>query len=69
MSPSGFFRRWSAQLSIQSRDQFLLELATLLALEQARERRRLCTDVALYRKACEATAAELDMREGLGATA
>jgi hypothetical protein len=59
MSPHEFYRRWAPKVEAHSRDEFLLELAALLTVEQARERRRLCTDSALYREACEETAAEV----------
>jgi len=42
-----------------ARAAFAAELAALLDLERARERRRLCTDPALYREACEETASEI----------
>ena len=42
-----------------ARAAFAAELAALLDLERARERRRLCTDPALYREACEETAEEI----------
>jgi hypothetical protein len=72
MSPHEFFKRWAPELRIESHERFLVELAMLLTLEQARERRLLCTDTRLYREACEATAADLrrfDPAESLKATA
>jgi hypothetical protein len=54
-----FRRRWEARISRSARATFAAELATLLELERARERRRLCTDPALYREACEETADEI----------
>jgi hypothetical protein len=72
MSPHEFFRRWAPRIDADSRDEFLMELAMLMTVEQARERRRLCTDARVYRHACEETAAELrrlDVTEALEATA
>jgi hypothetical protein len=72
MTPNDFYRRWAPRIDADSRDGFLMELAMLMTVEQARERRRLCTDGRLYRQACEETAAELrrtDVTEALGATA
>jgi hypothetical protein len=59
MTPRDFFTRWAARLDDADRDDFMLELAALLTLEQARERRRLCTDPRAYRQAVEETAAEI----------
>jgi len=54
-----FRRRWEARIPRPTRSTFAAELAGLLELERARERRRLCTDPALYREACDATADEI----------
>ena len=59
MTPHEFFTHWSERLGPEHRDQFMLELSMLLSVEQARERRRLCTDRRLYREACEETLAEI----------
>jgi hypothetical protein len=72
MSPHEFFERWTPELRTESRERFLVELAMLLTLEQARERHLLCTDARLYREACETTAADLrrrDLSASLKATA
>jgi hypothetical protein len=72
MSPHDFVRRWSPRISPESRDEFLMELAMVMTLEQGRERRRICTDTSAYRQACEETGAELrrfDATRALGATA
>lgn len=54
-----FRRRWEARIPRPARAAFAADLAMLLELERARERRRLCTDPALYREACEETAGEI----------
>lgn len=54
-----FRRRWQPRIPRTARSAFAVELAALLDLERARERRRLCTDPALYRDACEETAGEI----------
>ncbi len=59
MEADAFYRHWAERLDEQWREEFMMELAALMAAEQARERRRLCTDAALYRAACDQTAAEL----------
>ncbi len=59
MEPDVFYQRWATRLDEGLRDQFMMELAALITDEQARERRRLCTDPELYRAACDATAAEI----------
>ena len=59
MTPHEFFTHWSGRLNPEDRDQFMVELSLLLSVEQAQERRRLCTDRRLYREACEQTMAEL----------
>jgi len=59
MTPHDFIGRWALHLPEECREAFIAEIAQFLTLEQARERRRLCTDAALYRKACEETAAEI----------
>jgi hypothetical protein len=59
MTSNEFFRRWSTRIDAVHREQFIVELAGLVTFEQARERRRLCTDTGLYRKACEETTADL----------
>jgi hypothetical protein len=61
MSPHDFYTRWASRLHEAHREQFLLELATLITLEQARERRRVCTDDRHYRDACDETAAEISV--------
>jgi hypothetical protein len=67
--PNQFFDRWAGRLPESDREQFLMELAALLTLEQARERRRLCTDRDLYRRACEETSAEVKDFAGAGGVA
>ena len=59
MTRHEFIGRWVFYLPEEYREVFIAELAQLLTLEQARERRRLCTDAALYQKACEETAEEI----------
>ena len=59
MTGHEFIGRWVFYLPEEYREVFIADLAQLLTLEQARERRRLCTDTALYRKACEDTVAEI----------
>ncbi|MBI2159754.1 MAG: hypothetical protein HYU25_05100 [Candidatus Rokubacteria bacterium] len=54
-----FIGRWAFHLPEEYREVFMTELAQLLTFEQARERRRLCTDTALYEQACEETAEEI----------
>lgn len=41
MTPHEFCSRWASRLDPAERDQFVLELAILLTMEQALERRRL----------------------------
>ena len=59
MTPHDFVGRWVLHLPKEYREAFIAELAQFLTREQARERRRLCTDAALYQKACEETAEEI----------
>ena len=59
MTPHDFIGRWALHLPEKYREAFIAEIAQFLTREQARERRRLCTDAALYRKACEETAEEI----------
>lgn len=59
MTRHDFIGRWAFHLSEEYREVFLTELALLLTLEQAMERRRLCTDAVLYERACEETAEEI----------
>jgi len=59
MTPHDFIGRWALHLPKEYREAFIAELAQFLTREQARERRRLCTDTALYQKACEETAEEI----------
>ena len=59
MTPHDFVGCWALHLPEEYREAFIAEREQFLALEQARERRRLCTDTALYQKACEETAAEI----------
>ena len=59
MTRHDFIGRWAFHLPAEYREAFIAELAQLLTLEQARERRRLCTDAALYQKACGETAEEI----------
>ena len=59
MTRHDFIGRWALHLPKEYREAFIAELAQFLTREQARERRRLCTDTALYQKACEETAAEI----------
>jgi len=59
MTPHDFVGRWALHLPEEYREAFIAELGQLLTLEQARERRRLCTDAAMYQNACEETAEEI----------
>jgi hypothetical protein len=59
MTPHDFVGHWAFHLPEKYREVFIAELVKLLTLEQARERRRLCTDAALYQNACEETAEEI----------
>jgi len=59
MTRHDFIGRWAFHLPEEYWEVFIAELAKLLTLEQARERRRLCTDTALYQKACEETVEEI----------
>jgi hypothetical protein len=60
VSPAAFIRRWAKLLPEGERITFFLEVAALMACEQARERRRLCTGTREeFDRACEQTAAEL----------
>lgn len=59
MTPEQFFERWAGHLPLRLRRRFLADLGALVAHEQARERRRLCTDEALYQRACADTAEEI----------
>jgi len=59
MTPHDFVGHWAFHLPEKYREVFIAELVKLLTLEQARERRRLCTDAALYQNACAETAEEI----------
>ena len=59
MTRHDFIGRWAFNLREEYREVFIAELAKLLTLEQARERRRLCTDTALYQNACAETTEEI----------
>lgn len=59
MTRQEFIGRWAFHLPEEHREVFLADLVLLLALEQARERRRLCTDALLYARACAETADEI----------
>jgi hypothetical protein len=63
MTLDEFYAHWAAKLGQADREQFMLELAVLVTVEQARERRRLCTDERLYLQACEQTAAEIAQQQ------
>jgi hypothetical protein len=65
MTSKEFFQRWSSRIDAVSREEFMVELAGLLTFEQAQERRRLCTDATLYRRACEETGTDLAMHDHL----
>ena len=61
-----FFLRWGAWFPPRVADEFQMELAVLVTLEQARIRRRLTTSFAAYRQACDETLGEavLHAKEG-----
>ena len=59
MTRHDFIGRWALHLPKEYREAFIAELAQFLTREQARERRRLRTDTALYQKACEETGEQI----------
>ncbi len=54
-----FSQRWVPRVPGELRQAFVTELIELIQSEQARERRRICTDAALRAKAHEETAEDL----------
>jgi hypothetical protein len=54
-----FYARWAAKLPPADRTTFLQECALLISVEQARERRRLATDRAYYRRSVDEVLAEI----------
>lgn len=66
MTLADFFDRWASWVPIRARATFTADLLLVVTAEQARERRRLCTDRRLYEQACVRTAEEIEAHRTAG---
>ena len=58
-APEALYAKWAHLIDPSWRADFASDLEALAAHEQARERRRICSDSSYYRRSCEQTAEEI----------